>query len=128
MSIADARAALFGALAADPDGTPVDDLADYVVRVFDVEPRPGIAPKPSAVTVFFDAMTALDYSFAVRVYQSLDTDPAQAQRDLDGAVEAVTAAIDAVDQFGRSDWSAGYVETLDCLVASTTVEIGREDF
>lgn len=129
MTLASAKTDLYELLCSDPElGLPATALAGLVVRVFKGEPQPGTAPKPSAVTVFTDSVTAEDYLFRVRVYVDPSTDPIVMQDTVDACIDAISALIDTSATFGRSDWQHGYDPAVDALVAQTVVDVGREDF
>lgn len=130
MSSAAAKRALYELLCKDPElGTPADELAGLVVKVFKGEPSPGVAPKPSAVTILTGEETATDYTFTVSIY--IDNAPATlaAQDAMDAARDAVSSLLASSDTYGRSLWSRPqYVLDYDAWFSSADVEVGRVDF
>jgi hypothetical protein len=52
------------------------------------------------------------------VYAATDTQPLQAQDDLDETVDAIEAILEADTTFQQGTWSIVYVDALEALVAA----------
>lgn len=126
LSFADARAYLFAALDVD-----AINALEAVQQVFDYEPAIAETTGPAIVSVFatgFDPAEWL-FLFAVRVYYETKISvPEDAQKGLDVVVDAVDEALAAAGRVGPVNWTIGYADGIDALVAETAVTIGREGF
>lgn len=96
------------------------------VTVYDHETAAKNLARPLAVTVFCSGVTPVAWLMQVRHYAFAATDPEQAQKDTDTNVLLIEAALDG--HYGEMTWDIGYVEELDCILATTVIPVGREDF
>jgi len=112
-----AKTALYDLLAVDAQGRPQPSL-EKVRRVYRGEPAPGQAEKPICVTVASTSMGGDGITVTVRVYAATDTQPLQAQDDLDATVDAIETLLEASTTFTQGTWTVVYVDALEALVAS----------
>lgn len=126
-TLAAAKTALYNLLAVDASGRPKQSLTK-VRRVYKGEPRAKEAEKPIAVTVASTRITDQGFVVTVRVYAATDTDPLAAQDDLDETVDQIETLLEADSTFRRGNWTIGYVEALEALVAACDCEAFRPGF
>lgn len=117
VTVADARADLYASLNVPTVTTLVSVLA--------YEPKPGSVPSPG-VTIFWSAADANAFTFSIRAYVD-EGSGAEAAQDL---LAAITAAIEEALSFraGPRQWTIGYDDRIEALVAQSDVQIIREDF
>lgn len=126
-SFAAAKTDLYNLLASDANGTPKTSISAYVSKVYGYEPAHSDIIAGTPVTILSSRLGALEFELAVRIYQTLDH-PKNAQDNLDAAVSAVDAALNASAEYQRSDWQIAYDTNVNALIAQTLVVCGRQDF
>lgn len=108
---------------------PVASLASAgVVRVYPFEPGAAGWVKPCGVTLSPAGMDATEWQVTVRVYVDGGQDRAVAQDLLIDATTAVSARLAAGSGYYPDAWTFSYIDAIDAEVATSTVQIGREDF
>lgn len=122
-SLAAARALLYDALA------PLDSN-DLVTKVYDHEPPIGDLAKPAAVTMFATGVDPNFWLFVIHIYHGLGVSAEAAQKNVDELILAVEVAVESpgVANIGPSQWTIEYIAEIDAIVATSNVQIGREDF
>jgi hypothetical protein len=122
-SLAAARTLLYNAL-------NVTGVNGVVTRVFDYEPAAGEMAKPASVTIFATGVTPDFWQFAARIYHTTDTSAEAAQKNIDIIILAVEAAMHTagIVNIGPSQWTIGFTDGIDALVAQSDITIVREDF
>jgi hypothetical protein len=128
-TLEEARALLFAAL----DVAVVNNVVGAggqpaVTKVFDHEPHPKETAQPGWVTIFATGVTPDDWLFAIRIYQTIDVDQHEAQTNIGVVIDAIDAALASATNVGPSQWTIGFTDNLDAVVAQSDVEIGREDY
>ena len=109
------------------DGAPTFSAAGVAagsIHVYDFEPRS--LDYPWNVTVATAGMTPDSWVLAVRIYANI-SDPKTAQDLLDLMIPAVNSAIAGNGGFGPSAWEVSWDDQLEVLVATTLLDVGRED-
>jgi hypothetical protein len=98
---------------------------DVLVAVYDYEPRVE-TDGPLIATVAVSSITDTDVVVAVRIYRKTleDSDPGA----LEEAIGDADDALGASSEFTRSGWDVSFEERLGCMVATTLLIRGREDF
>lgn len=91
------------------------------VTVFGFEPP--TLPRGATVTVASAGVTATEWLLTIRVYVN-GLQPADAQNLLDDTVILIENGLTAP----RSDWLFEYDDERQTFRATTTVQVGREDF
>lgn len=99
-----------------------------VTAAFDHEPANYAGLPPVFTTCVVGGMTPESWLFVVRLYISMSADAAQAQRDLGTLMPAVDRAIGADSHFGPSEWESDVNREIGCVVATNTLQVGREDY
>lgn len=126
LTLADARTHLFDSYCVG-DNDPHPDLAAVgVAGVYDVELPGGDIAKPVAVTLFSTGYTPTEFNFEIRVYSSLDEGAAEAQYTLDAVLPIMDDLLPG--NTGPENWLIVFDETLNAFIATSTVNLGREDF
>jgi hypothetical protein len=98
-----------------------------VTATYSYEPIPGQGVKPVMVTVATTGMTPTFYLLTVRIYATADVDAKAAQDTIDALIQTIDARIGSTGRFGPSNWDVDLVPELAAFVATTTLEVGRED-
>lgn len=80
-------------------------------------------PNGASVTVSTAGFEATEWLLAIRIYVN-GMQPGDAQNLLDDTAVAIDLALDAP----RSEWESGYDDDRQVLIASTTIQVGRQDF
>lgn len=129
-SLANAKADLFARLAANTTtGAPAAGLTS-VSRVYGYEPNSGEIVKPTSVTILTAGVTPEFFRFQVRIYCA-DATQDITQARLDTAINEVDTLLGRGindPYFGASQWEIDYVDELDCWIAITECQVGREDY
>lgn len=129
-SLANAKADLFARLASNTTtGAPAATLTS-ISRVYGHEPNAGEIAKPASVTLVTVGVTPEYFRFQLRIYCADGTQDITQAR-LDSAIDQVDAILGrgANDPyFGASQWEVDYVDELDCWIAITECQVGREDY
>lgn len=116
------------ALLADSNGVPVASLASAgVVKVFPHEPGATGWLHPCSVTISPTAIEPTEWVVTVRVYVAGKVLPAAAQDLLLDSTVVVGDLLFCGVGYGPDRWAFGWVDGLDCWVASSEVTVGRED-
>lgn len=127
-TVAAAKAELYALLwsggAPTFSATGVDAAA---VRVYDHEPK-GFS-HPFSVTIATAGFTPDDWVLAVRIYaDTARTDAKVAQDQLDLLIPAVDAKVGSSGGFGPSSWEVDWDADLDSLIATSLLNVGRQDY
>lgn len=118
---------LHGLLALIGDaGEPVASLAAAGVRkVYKGEPMAGYQEAGVIITSTPNGIGDNYYFIALRVYASLTVQPVKAQESIAATLDALEAVLDR-SNFERSDWEIGPNGDLECWIAETILQRGRE--
>jgi len=116
------------ALLANSSGVPVTALSNTkVAKVFPYEPGSAGWLHPCSVTLSPTAIEPTEWVVTVRVYVAGKVVPETAQDMLIDTTVAVSTLLFNGVGYGPDRWAFGWVDGLDCWVASSEVTIGRED-
>lgn len=111
------------------DGTAptfsVDGIAAGSIHVYDHEPR--ALTHPFDVTVATAGMDPDFWVLAVRIYANI-SEPKTAQDQLDLLIPAVDGALAGNGGNGPSAWEVTWDDTLEVLVATSVLNVGRQDY
>ena len=123
-TLAERKAELDALLRNDDDTSTIDG----VNAAYDHEPGNWTAQPPVFTTCVVAGMTPDFWQFSVRLYISVDPDPAQAQRLVETLMPALDAAVGVDSHFGASNWVVEYDSVLKALVTTNVYSCGRQDY
>lgn len=119
---------LHGLLANTTTNVPVASLdAAGVQVVYPYEPGAAGWIKPCSVTLSPSGIDPTDWRIDVRVYVDGGQSMSAAQDLLIDVTVAVGDLLKAGAGYGPDRWQMGWTPELECFVALSTVEVGRED-
>jgi hypothetical protein len=119
-SIANTKAELFALMSSG--GRPT---VAGVAAAYDFEPANGNMLGPASITISTGGMDENFYDLHLRIYRSADTDPREAQADIDALIMLVEAKLTSA--WPRSRWDVEFSPELVSFVATCVLRVGRED-
>lgn len=107
-----------------PAGVPA---TSGVTAVYAYEPAGGQMQGPTTISVFTAGMTPTEWMVAVRIYQTVDIDAADAQATMDTILPATDRLLGSTGRYGPSQWEVEMDPVIGKLVATCVLQVGRED-
>jgi len=98
-----------------------------VTGVYAYEPGPGQMLRGTTITIQTSGVDPDTWLFTIRIYVDTRVDAQKAQDSLDTVILLVDDRLFSLGWAGPSNWTVDWAEDLESMVATSVLQVGRED-